>query len=49
MASLSKEVESSPIEIDSGAEEVNSKDPKRISVLRTRVYKPAACGKTHKR
>ena len=48
MASLSKEVESSPIEIDSGVEEVNSKDPRRTSILRTGAYKPAACGKTHK-
>jgi len=48
MASLSKEFESSPIEIDSGAEEVNSNDPKSTSILRTGAYKPAACGKTHK-
>jgi len=39
MALLSKEVESSPIEIDSGVEEVNSKDPRRTSILRTRAYK----------
>jgi len=49
MASLSKEVESSPIEIDSGAEEVNSRDPKRTPILRTGAYKPVTCGKTHKR
>jgi len=49
MASLSKEVESSPIEIDSGAEEVNSKDPRRAPILRTGAYRPTACGKAHKR
>ena len=49
MASLSKEVESSPIEIDSGAEEVNGRDAKRTTSIRTGAYKPVACGKTHKR
>ena len=49
MASLSKEVESSPIEIDTGAEEVNGRDSKRTTSLRSVAYKPAACGKTHKR
>ena len=48
MASLSKEVEQSPLEIDSSTEEVNSKDTERTNIFRTGAYKPAACGKTHK-
>jgi len=48
MASLLKEVKSSPIEIDSGAKEVNNRDAKKATILRTRAYKPAACSKTSK-
>ena len=48
MASLLKEVKSSPIEIDLGANEVNNRDAKKATILRTRAYKPAACNKTRK-
>ena len=49
MASISKDGEPSPIEIDSNAEEVDSKNAKKATTLRTGTYKSAACGKTYKR
>jgi len=46
MASISNDGEPSPIEIDSNAEEVDSKNAKKAT---TGAYKPTACGKTCKR
>ena len=48
MASISKDVESSPIEIDSVVEEVDNRDAKKTTTLRTGAYKPAVCGRTYK-
>ena len=48
MASISKDVRPSSIEIDSVAEEVDSRDARKTTILRTGAYKPVACGKTCK-
>ena len=44
MASLSKDIDSSPIKIDLVVEEAD----KRTTTLRTGAYKPIACAKTCK-